>query len=73
MYVRFVPSLLLPNLPHHPLDIAQQPPNLPDERAQVVINHYLHHIDIFLAVTSASVPIFFLFARTIPWLASIIE
>jgi len=37
-------------------DIAQQPPNLPDERAQVVINHYLHYIDNFLAVTAASAP-----------------
>ena len=37
--VRFVRYLLFHNLPRHQIDISQQPPNLPEGRAQVVIDH----------------------------------
>ena len=63
-----VPYLLLPNLPHQPIDIAQQPPNLPDGRAQVVIDNVLHAIDDFLTVTVTTVPIFsFLHEKFSSW------
>ena len=71
--VQFVPYLLLHNLPHHPIDTAQQPHNMPDGRAKVVIDHDLHAIGDFLAVKIAMGPILFLLARKIFWLASSIK
>ena len=58
MDVGLIPFLHLHNLPHQPIDIAQQPPNMPDGHAQVVIDHVLHVMDDFLAVTVASARFF---------------
>ena len=59
MDVRFVPYLLLQNISHHDQSILPSNlPNLPDERAQVVIDQVLHAIDDFLAVKVSKVQIF---------------
>ena len=59
MDVRFVLYLLLYNFPPQPIHVAQQPPNMLDGGAKVAFDHILHDIDNFLAVTVATVPIFF--------------
>ena len=56
--IQFIPYLHLHNLPHQPIDITQQPPNLPEGHAQVVIDHVLHVMDDFLAVTVPSARFF---------------
>ena len=50
MDVRFVPYLLLHNISHHTSQsiLPSNLPNLPDGRAQVVIDHVLHATDDFL-------------------------
>ena len=59
MDVRFVPYLLLHNISQHDQSILPSNlPNLPDGRAQVVIDQVLHAIDDFLAVKVSKVQIF---------------